>query len=147
VFNLQKTSWQADPFPGVVAVLSQLSALHTLVIITSSQSAAVSDALERFGLGDAVSEVMGGESGTSKAERIGLARAAHSADCAETFMVGDAISDVRSGRQAGVRTIAVAWGFQDRELLSKETPDFLAEEPGDLLTFASGEHLKGDAAE
>jgi phosphoglycolate phosphatase-like HAD superfamily hydrolase len=51
----------------------------------------------------------------------------------ETFMIGDAISDIRQGKRAGVRTIAAAWGFQRRDFLLAEAPDFMADEPADLL--------------
>ncbi|MBT4503304.1 MAG: hypothetical protein HOC74_36580 [Gemmatimonadetes bacterium] len=43
------------------------------------------------------------------------------------------MSDIRQGKRAGVRTIAAAWGFQRRHLLLAEAPDFVADEPGDLL--------------
>jgi phosphoglycolate phosphatase len=53
-------------------------------------------------------------------------------DRKEAYMVGDARSDIREGRAAGVRTVAVAWGYQPRESLVAEEPDFVADRPEDL---------------
>ncbi len=47
-------------------------------------------------------------------------------------MVGDAISDIRLGKLAGVRTAAVAWGYQSREALVAEAPDLVIDAPGQL---------------
>jgi phosphoglycolate phosphatase len=53
----------------------------------------------------------------------------------DTMMVGNAISDIRQGKLAKVKTVAVTWGFQSRELLIAENPDHLADTPTDLLTL------------
>ena len=53
-------------------------------------------------------------------------------------MIGDSMSDIRAGKRSGVRTVAVSWGFQDRELLSREDPDILIDDPEDLLSMVSG---------
>jgi len=44
---------------------------------------------------------------------------------------------VRQGRLAGVRTVAVTWGFQERELLEQEAPDFVINNPKDLLKIVA----------
>jgi phosphoglycolate phosphatase len=138
VFELQKEQWTVEVFPEIIPTFRQLAASHTLVVITASQSEAVAATLEEFGLGDCVSTVLGGELGTTKAERISQSRETHSFAVSDTFMVGDAISDIRQGKAAGVKTIAVTWGFQDRELLEKESPDFIIDLPTDLLKVEAG---------
>ena len=137
IFELQQKHWEVEMFPGMASVFEALAAEHTLVVITSSQSDAVAETLKNFGLGAVFSGVRGGELGTSKAERITAAREAYSFACDETLMVGDAISDVREGKRAGVRTVAVAWGYQDRQLLENESPDFMANKPFDLIPIVA----------
>ncbi len=136
-FKLQNEQWNVDVFPDIVPTLLQLASSHVLVIITSSQSAAVATTLEEFGLGSSISAILGGELGTTKAERIIQSRKKYSFEERDTFMVGDAISDIRQGKLAGVKTIAVSWGFQDRELLENESPDSIIDFPGDLLKVAT----------
>ena len=53
--------------------------------------------------------------------------------------VGDAPFDVRAGRAAGLRTIAVTWGFFSRADLEAEGPDMIVDTPGELLRACLGE--------
>lgn len=48
-------------------------------------------------------------------------------------MVGDSIGDFSQGRQAGVRTIAVTWGFHPEGLLRDALPDYIVRSPQELL--------------
>ena len=50
-------------------------------------------------------------------------------------MIGDTISDIRQGKLAEVQTAAVTWGFQPRELLARESPDVMLDDPTDLLNI------------
>jgi phosphoglycolate phosphatase len=140
VFALQSRRWEVSPFSRIVPVFSQLATQHVIGVITASQGDTVMGTLQDFGLGSAISCVMGGELGTSKAARIAQAQSLYSSSAEETFMTGDAISDIRAGKEAGVRTVAVSWGFQNRDLLADENPDFLIDAPDDLLSLAVAPH-------
>ena len=50
----------------------------------------------------------------------------------ECVLVGDGETDVRSARNAGLRCLAVTWGFRSRESLEREAPDALADRPEEL---------------
>lgn len=43
----------------------------------------------------------------------------------ETMYVGDTCGDVLAGKQAGVKTIGITWGFQHEDILKQSNPDFL----------------------
>jgi len=139
ILALQKTHWPVAFVPGMAGVLSDLARRHTVAVITASDSETVAASLRKGGVGAAVAAVLGGELGTGKAERIATIRARYGISCGDAWMTGDAISDIREGKRAGVGTIAVAWGYQDRALLANEQPDFLIDSPSDLLRIASGE--------
>jgi len=139
IFELQQKEWKTLPFPGIVDVLSELATQHTLAVVTSSQGKVVAAALNEFGLGTAITAVTGGESGASKAARIARLRAVHAAAGEATLMIGDTVGDIRAGREAGVLTAAVTWGFQPRDLLLKEAPDCLLDHPKELLSIARGQ--------
>ncbi len=51
----------------------------------------------------------------------------------ETAYVGDMVHDIEAGKKAGVRSIAVTWGFHPREKLEKARPDDLIDTPNQLL--------------
>ncbi len=49
------------------------------------------------------------------------------------FYVGDEVRDIVSANKAGIKTIAVTWGFNKREVLEKTKPDYLVEQCSDIL--------------
>lgn len=142
VLALQKRQWPVVPFPGMVEVLSALAEAHTVAVITASQGEIVSASLRKYGLGGAIAGVLGGDLGIGKAERITSLQTRYAYSSRDTLMTGDAISDIREGKRAGVRTAAVAWGYQDLALLAGENPDFVVRQPRDLLKLAAA--LAGD---
>lgn len=133
VLELQREDWQVALFPGMVSVMRELAGHHIIGVVTASQGEAVAGTLRANGLGRFVSDVLGGERGDDKSARIDALRKKHGVASGDTLMVGDTISDIREGRRAGVRTVAVAWGYQDCERLLREHPDFLIARPRDLL--------------
>lgn len=52
-----------------------------------------------------------------------------------TAYIGDQVLDVEAAKNAGVRSIAVSWGYNDRETLASASPDYLFDEPKQLLDF------------
>ena len=55
------------------------------------------------------------------------------------LMVGDSHLDIQCGRNAGVKTAAVGWSQQTRELVEESGPDFWAETPEALRKLVLGE--------
>ena len=51
----------------------------------------------------------------------------------EAIFVGDMKTDIRTGKNAGMVTMGVLWGFGTREELILEHPDHLIERPDELL--------------
>ncbi len=100
---------EASPFPGVVEIILEMASQHILAVVSSSQGEVIESDLEEFGLGQAISKVMSGETGLSKAERIAKLQADYSNVAEGTFMIGDTPDDIRAGKQAGIRAVAVAW--------------------------------------
>lgn len=135
LFELQQEKWGVEVFPGITEVLEELAIKNTLVVITASEGQAVEETLLEAGLGGVIFRVLGGELAQTKAERITSVRTALSFSPEDTLMIGDAISDIREGKRAGVRTVGVSWGFQDRALLERESPDYLVDHPRDLCAI------------
>jgi phosphoglycolate phosphatase len=124
-------------FDGMAEVIRELSVKHTIVIITSSVRRTVERALEHYELLENISFIFDGTQAGSKSEKIGRAVEEFSARLDQTVMIGDCVSDIREGKMAGVRTIAVTWGFQSSRLLLSESPDYVAERPHCLLAVVN----------
>lgn len=133
-FELQQEEQGAIRFfPGMATLLKTLSQRSEIAIITSSSADLVRGYLMEHGILDSVDSICGRELGRSKRESILVNIEQFSSSPEQTCMIGDAISDIRYGEAAGVLTIGVGWGFQSSELLLRETPDYLATTPEELL--------------
>lgn len=53
----------------------------------------------------------------------------------ECLYIGDSEVDVATGKNAGLKTIGVLWGFRDRKTLETAGADHLIERPEELLQF------------
>lgn len=51
------------------------------------------------------------------------------------LFVGDSIYDIITGKSAGMKTVAVTWGNQERDLLNTENPDFIADFAGEIIDY------------
>jgi phosphoglycolate phosphatase len=51
--------------------------------------------------------------------------------------VGDEVRDIEAARSAGIQSIAVSWGYADRDALSEAGPDHLIDSPEQLLPLCS----------
>lgn len=53
----------------------------------------------------------------------------------ECLYIGDSEVDAATGRNAGLKTIGVLWGFRDRKMLETAGADDLIDRPDELLQF------------
>lgn len=51
----------------------------------------------------------------------------------QALFIGDSDNDIRAGRGAGMLTVGVTWGFRDRAVLEAQEPDWLIDQPTELL--------------
>jgi phosphoglycolate phosphatase len=121
------------PFDGLIPVLEALQKDHLLAVISSNGSRTIRRMLERFGFDPYFQEVFGSDFLFSKKDKIEHALSKYGIDHERTFYIGDTTGDILEAREAGVRTVAVTWGWHSREKLVAVHPDFLVDKPEDLL--------------
>ncbi|MFA6391650.1 MAG: HAD-IA family hydrolase [Patescibacteria group bacterium] len=104
-----------------------LSALkdETIYIVSSSSTRAMKKYLKKYNLLGHFKEILGAENGTSKVEKISKILAKENPDLERTYFVTDTTGDIKEGKKAGVKTIAVGWGYHFPEDLQAENPDYL----------------------
>jgi len=51
------------------------------------------------------------------------------------IFIGDSTFDVLTGKNAGMKTIGVTWGYQTEEMLKEEKPDFIAHNPLEIIEY------------
>lgn len=118
-----------DFFPDVKEMLEKLSKNFVLVIVTSNDTGVV----ERFLKSRNVfcfNEIIGSDKEHSKIAKIKKVKEMFNAK--DFFYIGDTTGDIIEGRKAGVKTVAVSWGWHSKDKLKDVKPDFLVETPLDL---------------
>lgn len=122
------------PFDGLIPVLDALQKDHLLAVISSNGFRTISRMLERFGFDSYFEEILGSDFLFSKKEKIDHALAKYGIPPERAFYIGDTTGDIVEARAAGVRTVAVTWGWHSRERLAAAHPDFLVDRPEGLLS-------------
>lgn len=51
----------------------------------------------------------------------------------ETVFIGDTDVDIKTGKNAGIKTVGVLWGFREKDELERAGADFIANEPMDIF--------------
>lgn len=125
------------PCAGMPAVIRQLHAQnHALAVITSNAPEVVHAFLAAHGLAHCFFNIDGGGTLFGKGRLIAKCLARHQLVPAATVYVGDEVRDIQAARFAGIRPIAVTWGFNSREALVAAQPDWLVDEPDALSAIA-----------
>jgi phosphoglycolate phosphatase len=124
---------QMAPFTPILPVLQELKKNNILTIISSNISKVIHAIFSRYGFNGCFREVLGADFGYSKEEKILLAMRRFQMEKESTYYVGDTVGDIKEARLAGVKTVAVTWGWHNKERLETVSPDYLIETPDDLL--------------
>jgi phosphoglycolate phosphatase len=125
-----------DGIPEVLAGLAQPSngARRLMAVLSNKPVNPSRDILRALGLGDFFLRVYGGNSfSTKKPDPLGVSTILRETGVAanEALMIGDSAVDVLTGRNAGLWTCGVTYGFAPHTL-QEAPPDVLVETPREL---------------
>lgn len=131
--ELHGTINEIEPIDELAHILHELKALgYVMGIITTNSAKNVRTFLQQHDL-----DIFDFISSTSKV--FGKSRTLrrlvrqHNFSLSQAFYIGDEIRDIVAARKAGIAMVAVTWGFNSKEALVRHTPDFLADEPHQLV--------------
>ena len=131
-FLISKNALKPRIFDGIKKVMERLSISNNIFIITSNISPVVKEFLDENGM-DFYEEVLGADRGLSKVTKINLIKSNYVSN--EIFYIGDTKGDILEGKSAGVKTIAITWGWHSLEKLKECNPDFIVNNPVELLRW------------
>jgi phosphoglycolate phosphatase len=123
-------AWLAEPANGAQANGVQ----RQMAVLTNKPVHASRDILRALGLADFFVQVYGGNSFTTKKpDPLGVQTILQETGvpAGETLIIGDSSVDVLTGRNAGLWTCGVTYGFAPHSL-EEEPPDVLLETPREL---------------
>lgn len=126
-------------FDGMAETLRQAKDAGVgLAIMSNKFEQGVLDVRDRFF--PSLIEVAHGESDTipRKPDPAGLLLCAKElgVDPADSLFFGDSASDIQAAHNAGMKGVAVTWGYQPHERLMSANPDYVIEKPTDMLALA-----------
>jgi phosphoglycolate phosphatase len=128
-----EASQKTKLFTGIHELIKELSKDNTVAIVSGNTKKIIEEKLLSENLLSEVAVIWGADAPGDKAEKIIKTMEMYNADRMNTFMVGDASSDIYFAKKAGVKSVAVSWGWQHVDSLSKMNPDFIITSPGQLL--------------
>jgi phosphoglycolate phosphatase len=124
---------EMKPFDAMWPVLQELKKKHCLIVISSNDTPTIREALRLYGFEDIFQEILGSDFMLSKKDKILYAIKKYSVMLEDIYYIGDTIGDIREGKQAGVKTIGVTWGWHDKIKMASSNPDYLFNDPQELL--------------
>jgi phosphoglycolate phosphatase len=125
-----------EGIPETLAALARASngVQREMAVLSNKPVRPSQDIVQALGLGDYFVRIYGGNSfPTKKPDPLGVRTLLEETgvQAAEALMIGDSSVDVLTGRNAGLWTCGVAYGFAPHSL-EEVTPDVLVEKPREL---------------
>lgn len=124
-----------EPFGRMVDVLAQLQQAQARCYLLSSNSADNIAAFLQQHRIEVFEQLVCGATLFGKATRLRRLLAQHGVSRETTAYIGDEVRDIEAARAAGLRSLAVSWGYADRSALVSAQPDQLFDNPDDLLAY------------
>jgi phosphoglycolate phosphatase-like HAD superfamily hydrolase len=107
-------------------------------VLTSNAPANVDLFLQTHGLREQFDFISSTSKLTGKAKHLKAIRKTFSLRPEQMLYIGDELRDVKASQKAGIPVAAVTWGFNSRESLAAESPDYLIDHPADFLRLLAG---------
>lgn len=128
-----------QPYDMMASVLLELAKRHRLMLISSNTEKTISVLLNRMNVQECFEAVVGSDALLNKTEKILRAQSESGMSRGSVYYIGDTAGDIREARRAGIKTIAVTWGWHSREILESVSPDFLIDTAPALLELFTRE--------
>lgn len=125
---------RARLFPFSAILVRALSNKFSLAIVSSTHALFIEELLEGAHL-ERHFQVILGSNAENKADELRKAMSAMSISPEETIFITDTVGDIRIGKQLGLETLAVSWGFHNEENLRNAKPACVFNNYRDLLKY------------
>lgn len=132
-----------EPYPGIFEMLAELDAQgKKMYVATSKLEKFALKIIRHFEMDKYIIQLKGADYGGKKASKTqiisNLLAMQQLAPSENIVMVGDTVFDIEGGRENGLSTLAVSYGFGKEHELKKAKPDFFVEDTGELFEVLAG---------
>ena len=133
----------SKPYSGMNSLLSDLQKNNIQIAVASNKyQAAAVKLVKQFFPDIDFCEILGQREGVPSKPDPTIVNeiSEHAGICKkEIVYVGDSCVDMETGKNAGVKTVGVSWGFRPRTELEAYKPDFIADDAASLRKYLLGE--------
>lgn len=116
-------------------VIKVLSKEHFLGIITSNSEENVKIFLKNNNLTKHFNLIHSNLSLFGKDKSIKKVMKSRKMKRGNIIYIGDESRDVNAGKKAGIKTVAVTWGYEAESVLKKAKPTYIVTKPQELLSL------------
>jgi phosphoglycolate phosphatase-like HAD superfamily hydrolase len=132
--RMTKRMLDIHTFPELQKVVRGLhSEGHNLYIVSSNSVQNIQLFLKRHEMHKDFIKVYGSVGLFDKAGAIKRIMRRNRLKRSETVYIGDEVRDIVAAKRAGIKIAAVTWGYNDKAVIAAHEPDFLVNEPIELL--------------
>lgn len=103
--------------------------------MSSNSQPNVESFIREHKLEDCFNGIYGGIGLFSKARSLRKVIRHNKLDYNECFYIGDEVRDINAAKRAKVRSVGVAWGYNDASALKNEKPYAVVNNPEELLSL------------
>ena len=105
-------------------VILELSKTHNLFVVSSTIKSIIEKYLDRHGLLDSFTEILGSDTETSKVKKFKMIFNKYNISPDETIFLTDTSGDIKEAKEANIKTIiGILGGFQNEESLKQANPN------------------------
>ncbi|MCH7567834.1 MAG: HAD-IA family hydrolase [Nanoarchaeota archaeon] len=127
-----KIETEVKPFRGLPDVLNKLNKHYSLSILSSNSKENIEKFLERNSLKNVFQFIYSDSTIFGKSTKLRKLCRKHKISKDEIIYVGDEVRDIKACKKTKITIIAVTWGYNAKEFLKKESPDYLINSPKEL---------------
>ncbi len=122
--QLDKDCPKATSFPEVVQLIHKCKDEgYFLTVVSSDYPETLLPEIKAYGLENVFSEII--TDANDKLPPTQKIIKEHNLNLEETFFVGDSNHEIDVSRKAGIKSVAVTWGFTSEQKLKSRNPDYI----------------------
>lgn len=125
---------EVSAFTGIAAALKQLHDKgHRIHIMSTNSTQNVQKFIKAQQLEKIFDSVNGNVGVFGKTSALRLIIKRYKIGKNDCYSVGDEVRDIEAAKKAGVKSIAVSWGYNSETILKTHKPDYLIHNPSELV--------------